>query len=247
MLPGTPRRAGEPFRRPPGGCIACARFARTPYLVLTTEGWGPMKERKKDDSLLDNRAARWSHPTVRYCAAVLERAGTLNSHVCPIGEAVAKGRNAEVDYWSLVEPVWLRLNHSWDAGPEEFARLFRSVRPEIGHLYAAHWCQSEVRNGGLHQFFSNTTGLLAPEAMDGFRAIGAEDWGKILAQAMTHFGATYPRDRYDREEFLPMRQRCPREEWDPFYQLDVRFFDWADNWEDTANAYAEQVVAGGRG
>lgn len=81
-----------------------------------------------------------------------------------------------VDYGTLVEPVLLPLDQSWYEGPEEFVRQFRRVRPEVGHLYAAHWCQSEVRNGGFHQFFSNTTGLLAPEALEGFRAIGAVEW-----------------------------------------------------------------------
>jgi hypothetical protein len=112
------------------------------------------------------------------------------------------------------------------------------VRPEIGRLYAAHWCQSEVRNGGFHQFFSNTTGLLAPEALDSFKAIGATVWAELLAQAMKHFGTPYPRSRDLREELLPMRQRGPREAWDPFYKLDERFFEWTDNWEGTANAYA---------
>jgi hypothetical protein len=152
-----------------------------------------------------------------------------------------------VDYWTLVEPVWLLLNRSWDEGPERFVRRFRRVRPEVGHLYAANWCQYEVCNGGFHQFFSNTTGLLAPEALEGFRAIGAVEWAEILAEAMKHFGAPYPRDRDDREEFLPKRQRRPREEWDPFYELDKRFYEWADNWEDAANAYAGQAVAGGGG
>lgn len=152
-----------------------------------------------------------------------------------------------VDYWTLVEPVWLPLNQSWDDGPEKFVRRFRSVRGEVGHLYAAHWCQSEVCNGGFHQFFSNTTGLLAPEALDGYRAIGAVKWAEILAEAMKHFGTPYPRDRDDREAFLPMRQRGPREEWDLFYQLDERFYEWADNWEDAANAYAERVVVKGGG
>ena len=70
-----------------------------------------------------------------------------------------------VESWSLVEPIWLPLNRSWDDA-EEFVRRFRGVRPEAGHLYAAHWCQSEVCNGGFDQFFSNTTGLLAPEALE---------------------------------------------------------------------------------
>jgi hypothetical protein len=148
-----------------------------------------------------------------------------------------------VNYWTLLEPIWLPLNRSWDDGPERFIRRFRSVRQELGHLYAAHWCQSEVCNGGFLQFFSNTTGLLAPEALNGFRAIGAAEWSEILAEAMKYFGTPYPRDRDDREEFLPMRQRSPREEWDPFYELDKRFYEWADNWEDAANDYAERVVA----
>ena len=160
---------------------------------------------------------------------------------------MAKARHAPFSYWSLVEPVWLPLNRSWDDGPEEFVRRFRSIRPEIAHLYAAHWCQSEVCNGGLHQFFSNTTGLLAPEALEGFRAIGASEWAEILAEAMKVFGSPYPRERDDRQDFLPIPQRRAWEEWDPFYQLDERFYEWADNWEDTANAYAERVVSMDRG
>lgn len=151
-----------------------------------------------------------------------------------------------IEYWSLVEPVWLPLNLTWE-DPEKFVRKFRRVRPEAGHLYAAHWCQSEVRNGGFHQFFSNTTGLLAPEALEGFRAIGLVEWAEILAKAMAHFGTPYPRDRYDRLKFLPIRQGRSRKEWDPFYKLDERFYESTDEWEDAANAYAGRAVAAGGG
>lgn|SRR5262245_14812443 len=156
---------------------------------------------------------------------------------------IANGRDTRIGYWSLIEPVWLQLNRSWDNGPEEFVRLFCSIRPEIGHLYAAHWCQSEVCNGGLHQFFSNTTGLLAPEALEGFRVIGAAEWVQILAEAMNHFGTPYPRNREQREQFLPVRQGRTKEKWDPFYELDKRFYEWTDNWEDAANRYAERIIA----
>src|SRR5215471_12027473 len=122
-----------------------------------------------------------------------------------------------VDYWTVVEPVWLPLNRTWE-DPEKFVRRYRRVRSEAGHLYAAHWCQSEVRNGGFHQFFSNTTGLLAPEALEGFRAIGVVVLAEILAEALRHFGSPYPRDRDNRDGFLPIPQRRPREEWDPFYE-----------------------------
>jgi len=39
-----------------------------------------------------------------------------------------------------------------------------------------------------------------------------------------------------------MRQRRAREDSDPFCRLDERFFEWEDNWEDAANAYAERIV-----
>ena|ERR1700722_17639006 len=151
-----------------------------------------------------------------------------------------------VYYWTLVEPIWMPLNRSWE-DPEKFVRKYGRVRREAGHLYAAHWCQSEVRNGGFHQFFSNTTGLLAPEALEGFRAIGMTEWADVLADAMKQFGTPYPRDRDNREKLLPVRDRRPREVWDPFYKLDKRFYESTDDWEDAANTYAGRAVAAGGG
>lgn len=148
-------------------------------------------------------------------------------------------------YWSLVEPVW-RSIRIYD-GPEAFLRQFRAVRPEVGHLFAAHWCQSEVRNGGLHQFFSNSTGVLAPEALEGFRAVGVEEWAEILAEAMRFFGKPYPRELADRQEILARRHGRRRQEWGPFYQLDERFYAWLhaepDRWERAADGYAAGLGA----
>jgi hypothetical protein len=146
-------------------------------------------------------------------------------------------------YWSLVEPVWRSIS-IYD-GPATFLRQFRTVRPEVGHLFAAHWCQSEVCNGGLHQFFSNSTGVLAPEALEAFRAMGLAEWADILAEAMRFFGSPYPRERADRQDLLAERGGRRRKEWDPFCALDERFFDWLhdepDGWERAADAYAKRV------
>jgi hypothetical protein len=144
----------------------------------------------------------------------------------------------------MVEPVWLPLNRAWDEDCKGFLRGFRAVRPEVGYLYAAHWCQSEVCNGGFYQFFFNTTGLLAPEALQGFLAIGLPEWGEILSAAMGFFGTKYPRKRTSRQRLLPTC-RGRREEWDPFCQMDEQFFEWlrasSDRWELAADAYARRV------
>ena len=148
----------------------------------------------------------------------------------------------EINYWSLIEPVCLPLNHTWDDDPDEFVRQFRSIRPEVGHLYAAYWCHEEVCNGGLFQFFHNPTGLMAPEALEGFRAIGAAVWADVLAEAMTFFGTPYPRDWEKRIALMPS--------WEDraggqllFDSLDKKFFSW-DDWEEVADAYAQRLVAG---
>src|SRR5262245_46639863 len=106
-------------------------------------------------------------------------------------------------YWSVVEPYWLRLNESWDEDPSHFLEALRAVPERIQHLYAAHWCQSEVRNGGLFQFFFNSTGILAPEAVSGLNTVGATELADILAEAMRHFGDIYPRVRSERVASLP--------------------------------------------
>jgi Domain of unknown function (DUF4375) len=88
------------------------------------------------------------------------------------------------------------LDSIWDViniydGPEAFLATFNQVSREAGLLFAANFCQSEVCNGGFRQFFFNSTGVLAPEAVDGFAAIGQVQVGNLLEQAMALLGAPY--------------------------------------------------------
>jgi Domain of unknown function (DUF4375) len=62
-------------------------------------------------------------------------------------------------------------------------------------LFAAHFCQSEIVNGGFSQFFFNSTGVLAPEAIEGFKAIGQVSVAESVQEACALFGDPYPRDR----------------------------------------------------
>jgi len=96
-------------------------------------------------------------------------------------------------YWGLVEPVWDEIEIY--EGPEEFARTFARVPRPVGLLFAAHFCQSEVCNGGFDQFFSNSTGVLAPEAIEGFKTIGQDIVAEIIHEACSLFGEPFPRER----------------------------------------------------
>jgi hypothetical protein len=148
---------------------------------------------------------------------------------------------------------WQKIAAAFDAvsiydGPSVFAQQFAELEPEVGNLLAAHWCQSEVCNGGFHQFFSNSTGVLAPEALAGFQALGLREWASLLREAMNSFGATYPRDREQRQRLLsqPVKGKR-REEWDPFSSLDDRFYEYLrlgeSVWEKSADAYAARPAA----
>jgi hypothetical protein len=144
--------------------------------------------------------------------------------------------------WSLIDPHWDVLCKSWDRGAEAFVAEMQKVPLKVQHLFPAHWCESEVCNGGFHQFFYNSTGILAPEAAQGYAAIGANELSTIVSEAMLYFGPTYPRERADRLALLPNPLGRKRELWDPFSSLDSRFYDWLESernrWERLADAYA---------
>jgi hypothetical protein len=100
-------------------------------------------------------------------------------------------------YWATVEPVW-DLIDIYD-GPQKFVQTFDSAPKASRLLFAAHFCQSEVCNGGFDQFFWNSTGVLAPEAVEGFQEIGQTQIAGLVLKAMKLFGDDYPRDRAERQ------------------------------------------------
>jgi hypothetical protein len=102
----------------------------------------------------------------------------------------------------------MALNYSW----------LLIVQPRSALRYAAHFCQSEVCNGGFWQFFSNSTGVLSPEAVLGFRAIGQDGVATVVQAAIDEFGLPYPRDRTLRT--LRFARSTPND----FDVLDRRFY-----------------------
>jgi hypothetical protein len=148
-------------------------------------------------------------------------------------------------YWEQITPLCADLHFS--EMPEEFLIKFQRLRPEVGHLFAASWCHGEVCNGGFHQFFSNSTGVLAPEALEAFRAMGQTELAGVLEEAIAFFPTPYPRVRDNRQDFLreniKQEQYSTREECDPFSRLDDRFYRTKPkSWESVANEYAERIL-----
>ena len=116
----------------------------------------------------------------------------------------------ERSYWDLLEPHWSELGN-YDSEADWRNIVDRFPRPII-LLYAAHFSQSEICNGGLLQLFKNSSGVFAPEAVDGFRAIGMPLLADVLQAAMSTLGPEYPRDRQQRWDALAIAaKRTPEE------------------------------------
>ena len=126
------------------------------------------------------------------------------------------------DYWQLVEPVWDSLVR-WDEIPA-FQSAFASTEASARTLFAAHWLYSEVCNGGFHQFYWNSTGVLAPEAADAYAAIGMPRTAEIVRRSMSWFPTPYPRDRETRIELLDSYAEMHPESHHPFRSLDDEFY-----------------------
>ena len=155
------------------------------------------------------------------------------------------------------EPYEVAIQGAWNAvdiyrGAARYLHTAGQADQTVRLLFAANFCQSEVRNGGFHQFFSNPTGVLAPEAAAGFHAMGLAQAGAVLEEAMAFFGSEYPRDLEKRSSALDAMPGTKRDEWDPFVQLDPRFYDAlrgennVDRFIEAANAFvgATQAPAG---
>jgi hypothetical protein len=105
-------------------------------------------------------------------------------------------------------------------GPDVFLSEFRAVSHAHQVVFAARWFQAEVLNGGLRQFFSNDTGVLAPEAAHAVRTLGLSNLAQRCEEAMAWFGEPYPRERDVRQAALAEHAAANPDVHSPFEALD---------------------------
>ena len=103
-------------------------------------------------------------------------------------------------YWTFVEKIWDTVS-IYD-GPDAFLHEFEQLPQAAGDLYAAHWLVSEIINGAFPQFFSNSTGVLAPDAVAALKRLGLTAAAECTEAAMSFFGEQFPRDRGIRAEMI---------------------------------------------
>ena len=116
---------------------------------------------------------------------------------------------------------------------------FESLTPNERSAFALRWFYIEANNGGLHQFFFNDAGKLAPDALRGLEFLGARATAGILRRAMSVFpGGAVPADQEQRREFL-CDSLTPEQE-QLLSDLTTEFFQSSEPVADLLTAYIEQ-------
>jgi len=105
-------------------------------------------------------------------------------------------------YWEVIEPLFKTVEYG--DTPEVFARSIAPLPYSAVILFSAHMCLAEVHNGGFLQLFWNTTGVLVPEGIEGFSAIGMPTMAALIQGAASPLGSLYPRDRNERWDAMLM-------------------------------------------
>jgi uncharacterized protein DUF4375 len=102
-------------------------------------------------------------------------------------------------------------------GPDQYERDLARFSNEQRLGLAYHWYLSEVNNGGHDQFYHNSTGIVWPDAVRAFVAIGAQDVVAIIRASASRLGGYPSLDREERQQQL--------DQFDPdFEDLDKELF-----------------------
>lgn len=114
----------------------------------------------------------------------------------------------------IIDPMWWTIN-IYDSY-ENYIKSAKIFTLEQRYLFAITWYFSEVNNGGHHQFFDNSTGIVWEDALNGFRHFGMIQHATNLQKVVDYFGGVIS---FDREERWDMLEMFREKDEDAFFEL----------------------------
>ena len=145
-----------------------------------------------------------------------KRKGVLRHRTITVEEIQATD-----DMWTINEPMYWNINiyGSYD----DYLESANSFTVEQRYLNAISWYFAEVNNGGHHQFFYNSTGIVWEDALAGLRLFKMDTLADNLQSVIDYFGGSVPFDREERWAIL--------KDWDD------EVFDFLDKKDDVLYEY----------
>lgn len=127
------------------------------------------------------------------------------------------------DMWSINEPAYWSINiyGSYD----DYLETSKEFTLEQRYLNAICWYFAEVNNGGHHQFFYNSTGIVWEDALAGLRLFNMKELADNFQSVLDFFDGTVPFNRAERWHLLQQSENNPD------------FFDFLDEKDDAVYTY----------
>lgn len=137
--------------------------------------------------------------------------------------------------WAVIAPMWDDLQLDEDDDYEMMA----AITPGQRGFIAVDWFGKEVCNGGIDQFFINSTGVLAHEAYEGFRMLEAKRYVELLEKVFALFpDGRIPKNREERQAAVRAIAEDVRKH--AFGEFDQTFYKLID--EDSIVSYGMRYL-----
>lgn len=117
----------------------------------------------------------------------------------------------------ILDPVWW-LATFYD-GPSAYEESLRRFSKPQRLIWAMIWYKIEVDNGGHHQFYFNSTGMVWRDALEGFEVLGLSEIAALLSQSALRMGGSPSLDRAVRQDQLEETNAVFDDLNDQFYTL----------------------------
>ena len=127
------------------------------------------------------------------------------------------------DMWTINEPMYWTINIY--GSHDDYLESSKGFTLEQRYLNAICWYFAEVNNGGHHQFFYNSTGIVWEDALAGLRLFNMKELAENFQSVLDFFGGTVPFDRAERWHLLQQ------------YEDNPEFFDFLDEKDDAVYTY----------
>jgi hypothetical protein len=121
--------------------------------------------------------------------AYVERTPALWQHI-----EAERRRLGVVARLRLLNQALINRAAIWDKPDAEVAATLAALPPEQRTLLVLAIFNGEFENGGVHQFFLNSSGAVAPEVRAALLELGLDRQAAIFKRGLDMFGTKYPRD-----------------------------------------------------
>ncbi len=162
-----------------------------------------------------------------------------DQHITLTAKDIAAGY---YDAMELVSPLWWSVS-IYD-GKARYDADLAPFTPAQRAALAVLWLDAEVNNGGFYQFFSNSTGIVWEDALNGFRLFGLNRLALILEDVLAQWGSDVPFERSARNAHLDAHEELG------FDANDSAYYDSDEDIDDAivryASAHPEEFVFDGQ-